>query len=224
MSNNGKNAKAERLLRNRIARTIFAYAESIGISDRDIIEQLTDRVIERLEHVPTLPGMEHLTPITRRPVQDTEIQSMVRNILAEKKTEESPTAHALQEKPKKKTTRAVRKIEPVGTEAMKAKAAISSNARAVLERRYLVKDEKGKLIETAEDMFRRVAHHIASADLLDLVAYAKSKGLRPTLSTNGTLITPKMARKIMPRPPSRRSLPPPKNIPANIRQRQSARI
>jgi len=166
MSNNGKNAKAERFLRNRIARTIFAYAESIGISDRDIIEQLTDRVIERLEHVPTLPGWEHLAPTTRRPVQEAEIQSMVRNILAEKKTEESPTAHALQEKPRKKTTRAVRKIEPVGTEAMKAKAAISSNARAVLERRYLVKDEKGKIIETAEDMFRRVAHHIASADLL----------------------------------------------------------
>ncbi len=59
-SDNGKNSKAERLLRNRIARTIFTYAESMGISDREVIEQLTDQVIERLEHVPALPGMEHL--------------------------------------------------------------------------------------------------------------------------------------------------------------------
>lgn len=34
------------------------------------------------------------------------------------------------------------------------------------------------------------------ADLLELVAYAKSKGLRPTLSTNGTLITEKKAKDV----------------------------
>ncbi len=163
-SNNGKNSKAERLLRNRIARTIFTYAESIGISDRDVIEQLTDQVIDRLEHVPTLPGMEHLAPVTRRPVQDTEIQSMVRSILDEKKPEEVPNPP---EKEKRKPTKAARRVVPVSAEAKKdARATISSNARAVLERRYLIKDDKGKVIETAENMFRRVAHHIATADLI----------------------------------------------------------
>jgi ribonucleoside-diphosphate reductase alpha chain len=161
-SDNGKNSKAERLLRNRIARTIFTYAESMGISDRDVIEQLTDKIIDRLEHVPTLPGMEHLAPITRRPVQDTEIQSMMRNILDEKKPEEAPPP----EKEKKKPAKAVRKIPVVSAETKKDKTTISSNARAVLERRYLVKDDKGHVIETAEDMLRRVAHHIAAADLL----------------------------------------------------------
>jgi len=33
-------------------------------------------------------------------------------------------------------------------------------------------------------------------DLFELVAYARSHGLRPTLSTNGTLITPEVARRI----------------------------
>ncbi len=33
-------------------------------------------------------------------------------------------------------------------------------------------------------------------DLLELVAYAKSKGLRPTLSTNGTLIDAKKAKEV----------------------------
>jgi ribonucleoside-diphosphate reductase alpha chain len=43
-------------------------------------------------------------------------------------------------------------------------AAISDNARKVLERRYLKKDDSGAVIETAEDMFRRVANNIAQAD------------------------------------------------------------
>ncbi|MBE0415335.1 MAG: vitamin B12-dependent ribonucleotide reductase [Dehalococcoidia bacterium] len=42
----------------------------------------------------------------------------------------------------------------------------SENALRVLERRYLKKDEKGQVIETPQEMFRRVAHNIASAELL----------------------------------------------------------
>ncbi len=48
---------------------------------------------------------------------------------------------------------------------------LSENALKVLERRYLKKDEQGKVIETPEEMFRRVAQAIALADKL----YAKSE-------------------------------------------------
>lgn len=41
---------------------------------------------------------------------------------------------------------------------------LSGNARKVLERRYLKKDNKGRLVETPEKMFRRVARHIAKAE------------------------------------------------------------
>ena len=42
---------------------------------------------------------------------------------------------------------------------------ITENARKVLEKRYLAKDDNsGKVIETPEDMFRRVARNIATAD------------------------------------------------------------
>ena len=41
---------------------------------------------------------------------------------------------------------------------------LSENALKVLERRYLKKDEHGKVVETSEDMFRRVARYIAAAD------------------------------------------------------------
>ncbi len=41
---------------------------------------------------------------------------------------------------------------------------LSENALKVLERRYLSKDEQGKIVETPEEMFRRVACAIARAD------------------------------------------------------------
>jgi ribonucleoside-diphosphate reductase alpha chain len=42
---------------------------------------------------------------------------------------------------------------------------LSENALIVLEKRYLKKNDQGKVIEKAEDMFRRVAHTIARMDL-----------------------------------------------------------
>lgn len=43
-------------------------------------------------------------------------------------------------------------------------SALSENARKVLEKRYLKKDDDGKVIETPADMFQRVARNIATAD------------------------------------------------------------
>ncbi len=53
---------------------------------------------------------------------------------------------------------------------------LTQNALTVLERRYLVKDENGNLIETVEDMFRRVAHAIAASDL----KYSKDADVKAT--------------------------------------------
>ena len=41
---------------------------------------------------------------------------------------------------------------------------LSDNARVVLERRYLAKDEHGRIVETPEQLFQRVAHNIAGAE------------------------------------------------------------
>lgn len=48
---------------------------------------------------------------------------------------------------------------------------LNKNAVKVLKERYLARDNKGKIVETAEQMFRRVAKNIASADL----RYGKSE-------------------------------------------------
>jgi ribonucleoside-diphosphate reductase alpha chain len=48
---------------------------------------------------------------------------------------------------------------------LNTKVNLTSNALTVLERRYLKKDEQGRVIETPEEMFQRVANNVAQADL-----------------------------------------------------------
>ena len=47
---------------------------------------------------------------------------------------------------------------------MKNRLVLSDNARRVLRRRYLRKDSRGKVTETPDRMFQRVARHIATAE------------------------------------------------------------
>jgi ribonucleoside-diphosphate reductase alpha chain len=47
---------------------------------------------------------------------------------------------------------------------LKEELALSDNSSKVLAKRYLKKDSEGNVIETPEQMFRRVAHHIAMAE------------------------------------------------------------
>ncbi len=48
---------------------------------------------------------------------------------------------------------------------LRRKMALSQNARTVLEKRYLKRDENGEVIETPEEMLYRVADNIAQAEL-----------------------------------------------------------
>ena len=73
-------------------------------------------------------------------------------------TEQGPLFGKPKKKEAEKTPAA--KIEPI------AKLELSDNALKVIEKRYLVKDIERKPIETPEDMFHRVAKHIAATDLL----------------------------------------------------------
>ncbi len=151
----GKGKINNALNRTEILKAVVADAESMGLRDRGKIEWLTNRVIESLERQSPspLPGMEHLVSSQAaqrryRPTKS-EIQAIVKRILAE---EFQPGEEIAM--PVKRATSVPSNIQ------------LSENARRVLERRYLKKDKQGQVTETPEEMFRRVAQAIASAELI----------------------------------------------------------
>ncbi len=178
-----KNQTAQPLVdRNQIARAIFKIAEDMGMSNRDRVEQLTSQVIERLEQKPSLmakevvaqplPGMEELVikpRRTARQLSDGEIEALVKEVLGDEKPPkdaEEPKMKAEEPakqeevKPEMETTAVVQPQAPPSSGID-----ISKNARRVLEKRYLKKDKQGKVVETPEEMLRRVAQAIAAAEL-----------------------------------------------------------
>lgn len=148
-------------LRNRIAKAVFAAAESSGLPDRDMVEQMVEQVIERLDWLEpapaVLPGMEDLVPADtgRSRVSEDEIQRKVREVLAEVTLEPVRKAATDTEPREKKGRRPRRETEELE---------LSTNARVVLERRYLKKDKEGNPKEKPADLFWRVARYIASAE------------------------------------------------------------
>ena len=70
---------------------------------------------------------------------------------------------------------------------------LSKNALTVLEKRYLLRDENNKVIETPEDMFDRVASFIATTDeekeeFLELMTSLRFLPNSPTLMNAGTAL------------------------------------
>lgn len=148
-----RKSKTRHIDSSHVARAVFATAESMGISDRQMLEQLTSQVIQRLDLAQPLPGMEHLvrklTPAETPNVSDSETMIMTNTVVSERaKTDTTPVASA-----------------PRAPEnGHRKELSLTENAMTVLRKRYLQKDAAGQPTETPEDMFRRVARHIASSD------------------------------------------------------------
>jgi len=181
-SNQSENKRLSKLNRTEILRAVVADAESMGLRDKDKIEQLTSRVIERLEHPQPLPGMEDLVPRSRLKQRPTptraEIQAIVKAILeaeepakaGEAKKETTAPVLPVSEGPASKKKEVKPMPEPTIQVKPKGRPApginLTENALRVLEKRYLKKDKQGQVIETPSEMFRRVAKAIASAELI----------------------------------------------------------
>ncbi len=156
--------------RSLIAKIVFDNAAAMGIRDRNLVEKLTSQVIERLEKaqqqaLPTLPGMEELvdrkarmSPRGRMPTE-AEIEAMVMEVLNANK----PENH--EEPERNEEVKAEMETEVKVPQETKSTGGLTDTALQVLEKRYLLRDNKGKVIETPEEMFRRVARAIAAAEL-----------------------------------------------------------
>ena len=170
----GGNNKSEHFTYDRIAQAIFAAVESMGISDRQLSEDITAQVIKRLERgrmevrLP-FPGMEDLVGMARQKdapsLASSEIRGMVQDALAAMGHPEIAEAYVSSEEDKSRMhssviTRENNEEETVDNSGIH----LSPNAKRVLEKRYLSKDDQGQVIETPEELFHRVAKHIASAE------------------------------------------------------------
>ncbi len=157
------NGESERIIHDRIAQAVFAAVDSMGISDRDLTEKLVEQVIRRLERQEAglpFPGMEGLAPKKKRrgkrQAGSPEIKGIVKEALAEMGHPEAA------EEVKSRQI----KIIHVPVETRRGVTLkLSPNALRVLEKRYLKKDQEGRVIESPEEMLHRVTHCIASAEL-----------------------------------------------------------
>ncbi len=125
---------------NAISRALF----DAGIADGKKARQLTKQIVRLLEK-----------KYTKRAVDVETIQNSV-EIVLRRWNKDVATIYA-EYRRKKAEIRQAR--ETLGIEEK-----LTYNAMAVLERRYLLRNEKGKTIETPSQMFRRVARAIASAE------------------------------------------------------------
>ena len=164
-------------IRNKIARQVFRFCDSEGISDRETVERLTEQVIQYLENAQQrLPGIEVETTIPDWQLRPAEIQTVVKQILSEGSKMRTATQQAETVGSKNgETTRKVTPDEKLAVKKSHAKKPLtvdadlsrfSENAMRVLEKRYLKTDKHLKVIETPFDMFRRVVQNIASAELI----------------------------------------------------------
>ncbi len=127
---------------NNVARAVFSAAESVGVTDRELLEQITDKVSQQLGAARPFPGMEELVP-------------------------SRPAPGGVAKPAKGRPVAAPIKVVSSPPPASAAPGlSLTDNALTVLKRRYLTKGSDGAPIETPEELFRRVARHVAHAEVL----------------------------------------------------------
>jgi len=136
---------------DKIVDAIFKAAASVGGHDRAESERLTDLVIERVNakfHARSIPAVE-------------EVQDIVEQILIEEGHVATSKAYIIyREKQREKREQREEILGKGEAEALD----FSMNALQVLEKRYLLKDEKGKTVESPQQLLRRVASSISKVD------------------------------------------------------------
>jgi len=140
----GKTVKFEP---KKINNAINKALKAVKKEDKKLAEKISKEVINDLEKI-----FKVKTPT----VED--VQNMIEEILIKEDLTDVAKAFILYRE-KHKQIREAKKFFGV-----KDTLKLTINATRVLERRYLLKDEKGKLIETPDGMFKRVAKTIAKVD------------------------------------------------------------
>jgi ribonucleoside-diphosphate reductase alpha chain len=172
--------------REKISAAVEKAFRSVNQYSKNAVRTTTDDVVRALEdkYRRGIPSVE-------------EVQDLVEKALIDNAFVDVAKSYILYRR-KRTEIRESKRIVGV-TDDLK----LSLNATKVLERRYLKKDETGKVIETPSQLFRRVAHAIAGIDRkydsradvgkTEEIFYAMMSGLEflpnsPTLMNAGTPI------------------------------------
>ena len=141
-----RDGKVVEFNKDKIVNAIFKAAQSVGGEDKAEAEKVADLVIKLMDEKfkeDYIPGVE-------------EIQDVVEKALIESGHAATAKSYILY-RHRKNVEREMKQILGV-----KDDLKLSINSIQVLERRYLIKDDSGKVIETPSELFRRVSHFIAS--------------------------------------------------------------
>lgn len=157
----------------KIAVAIHKAIAAVGERNGEAAEKLSNEVVEILEKKfqKAMPGVE-------------DVQDVVEEVLIKNGYAKVAKAYILYRQERTKV-REAKKFLGV-TDELK----LGVNAVRVLERRYLLRDEKGNIIETPAQMFRRVARAIANAkteeEFYNMLANLEFLPNSPTLMNAGT--------------------------------------
>ncbi len=135
---------------SKITEAIWKAAKSVGGKDRELAEKISAQVVSVLKvffkDEKVIPSVE-------------QIQDLVEKILMENGHAKTAKAYILYRQ--KHNELREQKEEILG---MPSDTKFSVNALKILQQRYLLKDKDGKVVESPEQMFRRVAFNVAKAD------------------------------------------------------------
>ena len=133
---------------DKIAEAIWKAAKAVGGKDRDLSVKLAQQVVEQLE--------KQLKPGEIRDVE--QVQDLVESTLIENGHARTAKAYILYRQKRAEIRRAKLLLGVVD------ELKLPLNAILVLERRYLRKDENGRVVESTAQMFRRIAKGIAEVE------------------------------------------------------------
>ncbi|MFQ6085692.1 MAG: vitamin B12-dependent ribonucleotide reductase [Candidatus Bathyarchaeia archaeon] len=136
----------------RITNAIHKAVVAVGMEDGKLAKKLSNQVVkilvERFAATDAIPGVE-------------DIQDTVERVLISSDLPEVAKAYILY----RHTRQRIREAK-AASYGIYDPLKLSFNAIKVLQARYLQKDERGVVIETPDQMFRRVAKAVAEADSL----------------------------------------------------------
>ncbi|MFN3621325.1 MAG: vitamin B12-dependent ribonucleotide reductase [Nitrososphaerales archaeon] len=177
-----RDGKVEEFKREKIVNAVLKALTATQQGDSKTAEKIADKVISMLR-----------VSLGRRIPKVEEVQDLVEKALIEEGLAEAAKAYILYRK-KRAEVRAAKSFFGVVDDLK-----LSVNAAIVLQKRYLRRDDTGRVIETPSEMFRRVAHCIAKVerryggdtnraekDFYNLMASLEFLPNSPTLMNAGT--------------------------------------